>query len=185
MEAIEAQPSRRRAFHRPVLAGVGALERMPPQGSTADFETGILSVVALYALSIASFFCSSIGSRGFGSSVMINPGCWGYAGPMSKEIRPAARRARIRLVRASATLVTAEHKGKFDYQSREDQAHNFRGLRTRTPSVASLGSHLNSTTRPSRMVTRRSMRRARSMLWVAIIAARPEARTSCARVSKT
>src|SRR5262249_42510373 len=38
--------------------------------------------------------------------------------------------------------------------------------------------YCNSVTWPSRSVTRRSMRAAMSMLWVAITAARPEARTS-------
>jgi hypothetical protein len=66
-----------RDLHRPVLAGVGAGERIFPHGSTVDFEVGILSVAALYALSTACLFCSSIGSRGLTSSVMINPGCWG------------------------------------------------------------------------------------------------------------
>ena len=43
----------------------------------------------------------------------------------------------------------------------------------------------NSTTPPSRIVTRRSMREASSRLWVAISAASPEARTNCLIVAKT
>jgi hypothetical protein len=45
--------------------------------------------------------------------------------------------------------------------------------------------HSNSTTSPSRMVTRRSMRLASSALWVATMAARPEACTSWPSVANT
>ena len=43
----------------------------------------------------------------------------------------------------------------------------------------------NSTTSPSRNVTRRSMREANSMLWVAMMVASPEARTSCVSAANT